>query len=130
MYLNTHFDYQPAAIDHSSRLLGEWAGQAGRNIPVVISGDFNANKDSAAYRHLLAKGRLADAYRLVNPGGRAEEATFHAYGQPDQLSPIDWILVSHNLKVMEAAVDHAHKDGVFPSDHYPVTAVLDFESAE
>ncbi len=80
-FLNTHFDLMPEAIVNSARLVRGWAERTAARLPVVIGGDFNADKSSAAYE-MLADGRtLADAWRLANATG-ADEATFHAFGQP------------------------------------------------
>lgn len=126
VFLNTHFDYQPTAIDESARLLQQWIDQTIRDHPLIVTGDFNAGKDSAAYRQITTKGALFDAYRQVHPGGD-NEATFHGFGQASELTPIDWILVSDHFTVSDAAVDQSREGNLFPSDHYPVTAVLNWK---
>ncbi len=92
-------------------------------LPVVVGGDFNADKSSAAYE-MLADGRvLADAWRQANPAGE-DEATFHAFGQPGVAVAIDWVLASPALAVVDAAVDRARPGDLFPSDHYPLVVTL------
>jgi endonuclease/exonuclease/phosphatase family metal-dependent hydrolase len=124
-FLNTHFDYQPIAIDESARLLRRRVSETIQQHPVIVTGDFNADKASAAYRQLAVTGLLSDASRVVHPGGD-DEATFHGFGQPDQLTAIDWILVSDHFQVIDAAIDHTRAGNLFPSDHYPITAVLNW----
>ena len=122
-FLNTHFDLMPEAIVNSARLLRGWAERTAARLPVVLCGDFNADKSSAAYE-MLADGRtLADAWRLANPAG-GDEATFHAFGRPGVAAAIDWVLVSPALAVVTAAVDRARGGDLFPSDHYPVIVTL------
>lgn len=125
VYANTHFDYQPGAIDGAAGLLADWIDSWLPGLPVILTGDFNIGKDSPAYQRLTAPGRLMDALRLANPG-QPDAGTFHAFGLPFIQAPIDWLLVSEHFKAVEAGVE-THRDGdLFPSDHYPIWAVLDW----
>ena len=122
-FINTHFDLMPEAIVNSARLLRGWVERTAARLPVVLCGDFNADKSSAAYE-MLADGRtLADAWRLANPAS-ADETTFHAFGQPGVAAAIDWVLVSPSLAVAAAEIDRLRRGGLFPSDHYPVVVTL------
>lgn len=123
VFANTHFDYQPLAVEKAAGLLRRWLGHYRGRCPLIVSGDFNADKESRAYRLLTGEGMLFDAYRRVHPPGR-DEATFHAFGQAEARAPIDWILVSEHFEVVEAAVDTFQEGNCYPSDHYPLTAVL------
>ncbi|OGT90233.1 MAG: hypothetical protein A2286_04845 [Gammaproteobacteria bacterium RIFOXYA12_FULL_61_12] len=126
IYVNTHFDYEPTAIDGDALFLRQWLDQICEESPVIVTGDFNADKQSDAYRRLTGDGRLIDAFRQIHPSG-ADEATFHAFGRPEEMAPIDWILVSDHFRVLDAQIDRTHEGNLFPSDHYPVTAVLDWK---
>lgn len=126
VFVNTHFDYEPKATEESARLLRRWIERMAGEHPVILTGDFNADKSSVAYRHLTENGLLFDAYRQVHPEGD-NEATFHGFGQPSALSPIDWILVSDHFKVVDGIIDQSHQGDVFPSDHYPITALLEWK---
>ena len=126
VFLNTHFDYQSAAIRGAARLLRRWAEETSRQLPVVICGDFNAEKHSAAYRQLTAGSLLLDAHRQAHPG-QEDQPTFHAYGQEDQLMVIDWLLVSNHFKVQAAGVDMVHEGARYPSDHYPIWAGIEWQ---
>jgi endonuclease/exonuclease/phosphatase family metal-dependent hydrolase len=125
-YVNTHFDYEPTAIDGDARCLRQWIDQMRRETPLIVTGDFNADKDSNAYRILTDDGLLIDAFRQVHPNEK-DVATFHAFGREEEMASIDWILVSDHFRVLDAQIDHAHEGNLFPSDHYPVTAVLDWK---
>ncbi len=124
-YANTHFDYQPAAIDGASQLVAEWIDQTLARSALILSGDFNIGKDSPAYQRLTAPGRLADAHRLANPG-QPDLGTFHAFGLPFIQAPIDWLLVSEHFQALDAGVDTSREGNLFPSDHYPLWAALDW----
>lgn len=123
-FVNTHFDYQPAAIDEAAAMLRQWLDEAHKDSPVVVTGDFNADKDSAAYRRLTG-GALRDAYRQAHSRPDPDdEATFHGFGKPEALTAIDWILVSEHFRVVQAGVDRTRRGRLFSSDHYPVWAIL------
>ncbi|KGO35223.1 MAG: endonuclease/exonuclease/phosphatase family protein [Desulfoprunum sp.] len=126
-YVNTHFDYHPAAIVGNARCLRQWLEQIFRTSPLIVTGDFNAAKESDAYRLLAGDTMLIDAFRQVHPPGE-DEATFHAFGRQEERAPIDWILVSDHFRVVEARIDRSHEGKLFPSDHYPITAVLDWKA--
>lgn len=125
--INTHFDYEPAAIAGDARCLRRWLGSLPRHTPLILTGDFNAGKESDAYRLLTGDGRLFDAFRQVHPPGE-DEATFHAFGRLEERAAIDWILVSGHFRVVDAGIDRSHEGRLFPSDHYPITAVLDWQA--
>jgi endonuclease/exonuclease/phosphatase family metal-dependent hydrolase len=125
VFVNTHLDYQPQAGERAAERLRTWLRQSHSDVPIIVTGDFNANKDSAVYRLLTADGDLLDAYRQIHAGGEAE-GTFHDFGRSEVVAPIDWILVSDHFKVLDAGVDRSRAGHRFPSDHYPVTATLNW----
>jgi endonuclease/exonuclease/phosphatase family metal-dependent hydrolase len=127
VFVNTHFDYEPSAIEASARMLKEWIGEAIENHPFVLTGDFNADKNSPAYRQLTSDyPLLVDVFKI---GSFAEESegTFHGYGMESQPPPIDWILASGHFEVLHASIDRYHEGSRYPSDHYPVQAILDWK---
>ncbi len=121
--LNTHFDLMPQAIIDSARLLYGWAERTAARLPLVITGDFNAGKTSAAYAMLAGGTMLVDAWRRANPAG-GDEATYHDFGRPEAAAAIDWVLASPALAVAAAQIDRARPDGRYPSDHDPVVVTL------
>lgn len=125
-FANTHFDYQPLAIEASARLLYGWAEQVQRESPLLLTGDFNADKNSTAYQRLTSPSGLLDAHRSAHPGAD-DEVTFHAYGKPDQYAAIDWLLISNHFRVIETGIDHFQAGNVYPSDHFPVHARVEWE---
>jgi endonuclease/exonuclease/phosphatase family metal-dependent hydrolase len=128
-YVNTHFDYEPTAIEGDARVLRQWLDRIRQDTDtaLIVTGDFNADKDSNAYRLLTGDGTLIDALRRIQPHGE-DEATFHAYGLQEEMAAIDWILVSDHFRVLEARIDRSRQGNLFPSDHYPITAVLDWKA--
>jgi endonuclease/exonuclease/phosphatase family metal-dependent hydrolase len=126
-YVNTHFDYQPAAVDGDADCLRQWLNQRGKETPLIVTADFNANKQSNAYRLLTGDGALIDAYCQAHPH-QADAPTFHGFGRPEEPTDIDWILVSPHFRVLDAQIDRFRQGNLFPSDHYPITAVLDWKA--
>lgn len=126
LFVNTHFDYEPAAIDGDARYLRQWIEQLNLQLPLIITGDFNSDKHSDAFGILTGKADLFDAFRRLRPQ-KEDESTFHAFGRPEHMMPIDWILISCHFKVLAAQIDRTHQGNLYPSDHYPITAVLDWE---
>ncbi len=122
-FVNTHVDYQRLARNNSARLLARWIEQRDRQLPVIVTGDFNAGKNSAAYRRLVDDGPLFDA---GGPARRARqsEGSFHGFGTVAKPTAIDWILASRHFVAVAGGVDHRREGERFASDHYPVTAVL------
>jgi len=127
VYVNTHFDFEPTAIDGDARCLRHWLDQFRAQTPLIVTGDFNAAKESDAYRLLTGDGALLDALRQVHPPGE-DDATFHAFGREEERAAIDWILATGHFRVLEAQIDRSRQGNLFPSDHYPVTAVLDWKA--
>jgi endonuclease/exonuclease/phosphatase family metal-dependent hydrolase len=139
LYFNTHWDHMgKTARLESGKLMRrrveeqvakERAADKGTGLGVLITGDFNSTEDTDAYRALIGKDggadpRLADAFREAHPDRKPDEASFHAFSGKREGSRIDFILHSPDWTVKRAEIDHTDKDGRYPSDHFPVTAVL------
>ncbi len=130
LWINTHFDHRgKQARLEAARQLRRFAAGQGAGLPLIITGDFNAEPGSAPYRALLDTGEdqmaLTDAYAATHTGGTtADRATSHGYRLPPTGPHIDWILVSPSFRVRTVDIDRHHDGERFPSDHFPVTALL------
>jgi endonuclease/exonuclease/phosphatase family metal-dependent hydrolase len=127
---NTHFDvFGARARVESARLLRAKMHLIAGNLPCIITGDFNDQPGSEPYQTLLAgdgkSTRLTDVYRASNPRPRPDgEGTRHKFKGATDGPRIDWILTSAGFQPTQAQILHANRDGKFPSDHFPVVAVL------
>jgi len=129
---NTHFDFRgEIARRESARLLRYHVVSLGLERPIIVMGDFNCGEDDLPYRTLLggedeasAANTLVDAYRSRHLRNGQSEATRHDFGRQTTGARMDWILHSRRLETLRADIDRTAYDGRFPSDHYPVTAVL------
>ena len=71
------------------------------------------------------KSRLVDTYRAAHPKRAEGEGTFSGFKSDGvRGSRIDWIGANEHWKVTSASIDHTSKNGRTPSDHFPITAVL------
>ena len=91
----------------------------------------NINEDNPAYAVFVrptAPGaiRWIDAYRTVHPERRPDEASFNGFKPVVDGSRIDFIFHTADFAATAAAIDRTSRDGRYPSDHYPVTAVLEW----
>jgi endonuclease/exonuclease/phosphatase family metal-dependent hydrolase len=130
--VNAHFDHVgEVARRESARLLRERSLTIAGGLPLVIAGDFNAPADANAdgpYALLTtpaggAGSGFVDTYRSLSPPG-PDEGTYHAFAGTTTGARIDWILVSPDIAPVAAAIDRTSRAGRYPSDHFPVTAVV------
>lgn len=123
---NTHFphtDEAEALRRRCAQLLLERIERIAGTAPVVLTGDFNSHPGSAAHRLLTTT--LTDAW-MAAPKPKGPASTFHGFtGTPETDARIDWILLRHfGIHSVETIVDH--RDALYPSDHYPVVADLEW----
>ena len=121
-FFNTHLPYRDQDEDARSKGAKEILGRLEalpKNVPIVLTGDFNTSP--ASHAHALLTGLLTDA-RTSAPEHAGPDKTFHNFtGTPDQR--IDWIL-TRGFTAMRADTITVHEGAVYPSDHFPVLAVL------
>ncbi len=94
-----------------------------RTVPTLLAGDFNAGETSAPIAFLENAG-FSDTYRIIWPdAGRS--GTFNAFRGRDDGDKIDYIFCTRGLRILDAAIIKTHRDGRYPSDHFPVLAVVE-----
>ena len=126
VFLNTHFDPAPMAAEKSAVLLRRWAASETSRNPIIVTADFNLDKNGDTYSRLLDGALLVDAHRQLHPGRNADQ-TYHGYGKAEgDAAPLDGILASRHFRAVAADIDTYHEDELFPSDHYPLTAELEW----
>ncbi|MDB6027771.1 MAG: putative endonuclease/exonuclease/phosphatase family protein [Verrucomicrobiales bacterium] len=133
LFVNTHFDHKGVlARENSSRMLVERLPDLAKGRPIILTGDFNVHEDSAAYTKLMnrkegVKPWLMDSYRELHPSRSAEEASFNGFNDVTRGSRIDFIFHTPDIKPVSATIEHVFPQGRFASDHYAITAVLEFK---
>lgn len=132
---NTHFDHrgQVARVE-SARLLRRKVQDITAGAPAVVLGDFNAPATLQAGEpyHIIIEGsaqqpRWTDTYGAVHPPPETDSGTFHGFEGVSTGPRIDWIVITAGLMITDAKIVRHQYACRYPSDHFPVTAVLDFE---
>ena len=125
--LNTHFPYRAEdgeARLKAARMIRQHIDALAPGIPVILTGDFNTEPDSAV--HALLTDALTDA-RVTAPVKAGPEATYHAYqGTGDRR--IDWIL-SRGFRAERVETVADRRGALYPSNHFPVVADLAWPAA-
>ena len=126
---NTHLSLRRGTRQYASaQLIADRVAALPAGSAVVVTGDFNASAgDTETWRIATAQG-LRDAWLAA---GRRQGPPFtsNGFGPPppqDQVWRIDWILVGGPLVVRTAQTVVHDDNGRYPSDHYPVAALLDW----
>ena len=127
--LNTHFDnVSGEARAHAAQLIRQKLAALAQGLPTIVMGDMNEGEDSVPLKTLLGTAAdvpLFDSFREVVPQPGKDEATFHNFSGDTAGSRIDFVLHSHDFKATGASIVHTNFGGRYPSDHFPVTAVLE-----
>lgn len=130
VFANTHFDHRGVvARREAARVLSERLNPIAAGVPAILTGDFNITEDNPAYQVLVQPAnpawiRWIDSYRTLHPQRRPDEASYSNFKGTVQGSRIDFIFHTAHFRATAAAIDRFSRDGRYPSDHYPVTAIL------
>jgi endonuclease/exonuclease/phosphatase family metal-dependent hydrolase len=115
----THFDHRgETARLESAHLI---ARHAEDGPPAVVMGDLNAREDSHPLQVFFDLG-YRSAFRMLHP--ESDTGTFNGFRDPSGGARIDHILVDSRLAPHRAEILVERVDGVWPSDHFAVTAVV------
>lgn len=121
---NTHLDnVSPWARLYSIDLILENIKHQNEieQMPVILTGDFNARPDSKVIYKLMNN----DCIKLINVF--TGEGTYHGmrykYGKYYHRQ-YDYIFVSDDINVNAVYLDKTVHDNIYPSDHYPLIAEL------
>jgi endonuclease/exonuclease/phosphatase family metal-dependent hydrolase len=124
---NTHLPYrdedEPARVRSAQLLLSRIAALP-KEVPVVVTGDFNSEPGSDTWRTLTAALRDARASAAQVDGPRL---TFQGFGGSERRQ-IDGIFLRGFDATHFSTLD-ARPGGLYPSDHDPVVADLRFDTA-
>ena len=125
-FFNTHFAHRREDEDarlNSAKLIVERIRAIAGASPVIVTGDFNAPAGGAVHAAMLAGG-LQDTRAIARDKG-GPEGTFHGFSGTPGEGRIDWILVSSHWKVDRNETLTFHDGPRYPSDHFPILAVLE-----
>ncbi len=122
-HFNAHFDNSGSISRvEAIALISEKA--SAYDMPVVFTGDLNAKEGKLMYQRAIEAGFRDTKYlAAVSDTG----ATYHGYMGQDKINdkPIDYIFVNSYCESVELYDVVTEKiNGIYPSDHFPVTAKL------
>lgn len=129
---NTHFDHVcwPART-LGVRIILEYMHRLNlrEKLPTILMGDLNAHPASKAVRMLSENLHPYTDIHLTNIYSRFDEEkihnSYHGFrGVCKGRRPIDYIFVSDDFKIEDAYLDRSNRNGYYPSDHFPLVAVL------
>src|SRR5688500_7188346 len=131
VFMNTHWDHvSSTARINSATLMREKIRELSSDIPVIVTGDFNADQGGDAYQRMRGIDNfdtvrnLQDTYRNIHPDDAATVGTAHGFDGRAGDGRIDWILHDNDFTTLDADIVRTSYDGFYPSDHFPITAVL------
>ena len=119
---DTHFPYRPeddGARTKAARLIADRIA-ADDGLPAILTGDFNAGAGSDA--HAVLARQLYDVWQFA-PQIDGPTPDHHGFLGGTPTRRIDWILL-RGFAVTQARAIGTHRDGRYPSDHYPIMADL------
>jgi endonuclease/exonuclease/phosphatase family metal-dependent hydrolase len=131
---NTHLDHRSQiSREKSVRLIANVAQTRSYQDPFVLMGDFNAGEDNPSIEYILGKNGsdsspipMVDSYRNIHP---KEEVvgTFNGFKGDEDGAKIDYIFVEPEAEIIDAKIIRTNTKGRYPSDHFPVTALIQFD---
>lgn len=141
-HYNVHLDHRDATSRRSSvvRLMKHIAGRR-TDDPFVVTGDFNTAESSPTMAFLRGSRTLPDArgdayanplplvdtYRCLHPDA-PDSGTAGGFRGRRKGPKIDHVLVARGAgTIREAEILHTDEDGRYPSDHFPVTAIVEWK---
>ncbi|MEW5734771.1 MAG: endonuclease/exonuclease/phosphatase family protein [Thermodesulfobacteriota bacterium] len=130
-FADTHFDFAENVQNQSALLVQQAIEECAPGMPAIIAGDFNTRPGSSC--HALFTCNTRDRNPLLGPPFRdalessCTPGTHHGFtGHADEKTGrIDWILFRGAMALKESFVITESFEGFYPSDHFPVMAVLE-----
>jgi endonuclease/exonuclease/phosphatase family metal-dependent hydrolase len=124
---NTHFDvFGSRARVESAKMLQQRMTTIAAGMPSIVTGDFNDEPGSKAYRTLMAGGNpLSDTFYTLHASAKRDiQGTRHDYSGDTDGPRIDWIMTTSGFTTVDSSIGHTRQGSKYPSDHFPVMAVL------
>ena len=124
--LNTHLDNaSQEARTNGAALIKERLSRMNNELPVVITGDMNAESDNPAYTKMTSAMFPMQDTSKTGKQAKGPEYTFHAFGQlpADKRRKVDYIFVSDQVNVKKSQIYDSHLgEGIYLSDHNALSA--------
>mgnify|MGYP003309940058 CR=1 FL=1 len=142
-FINTHFDHvsELARIKSAEMIAKFIAGLKDKDVPVILTGDFNQYRYSKSLTYLIGSPALIDEHVQISPAplrdvysdshpGEPDCRTYHAFHKRQtRNNRIDFIFLRGPMRIVSSQIIRHDENDPCPSDHYPVSAVLEFGTA-
>ncbi|MEH6703763.1 endonuclease/exonuclease/phosphatase family protein [Galbibacter orientalis] len=129
LVFNTHFDHvgNVARLESSKLILKKMKELNPKNLPVVLTGDFNL--DSTSEGVVAIKKEMLDSHLEAGENAFGPDGTFNGFHfEKPVKNKIDFVFISKNdFSVLKSGILSDSKNLKYPSDHFPVIAYLDFK---
>lgn len=128
-YFNTHFDHiGKVARRESAHLLLKQVAKIAGDMPVIVTGDFNANINDEPIKIIMDVNdplHLTDSKTISETPHFGPSGTFTAFKQKEESDfPIDFIFIKNNVEILKHATLSPSWKGRFASDHFSVFAKI------
>ncbi len=121
--INIHLDHgNPATrVFQTEVLINEAKKLNPTNLPIIMLGDFNEGPSGEVRSLITSALSIYDPWERF---GFKEEGSHHKFGTLKDTLRIDWVLCDQRLICEEISFDKTHQNNLYPSDHYPLRAVI------
>lgn len=128
IFMNTHFDHVGVeARKESAKLILTKAKELAKNLPLILTGDFNIDENNEAFFTLSKSGVVEDTYDLAEIVYEPN-SSFNSWGKSiKEKGRIDHIFITKPFKVHKYGILTDTYMGKFPSDHFPVYVELNWK---
>ncbi|MGB5170166.1 MAG: endonuclease/exonuclease/phosphatase family protein [Eudoraea sp.] len=129
---NTHFDHEgEEARRKSARLIVEKINLLNKaKYPVILMGDFNLEPTTESISFL--KSAFNDSHELAGDSAFGPEGTFNGFQFNKAVTRrLDYVFLSKgNINLLKYGILSDSKNLKYPSDHFPVFAIISFNEKE
>ena len=133
-YFNTHFAYEDEEIRfREAQILIEQIKNITNTFDLtsmkrfILSGDYNAMPFEKAI-NLITEQKVTDLQDTINAitlEPNVDYGTFHAFTGLANGTRIDYVFSSKDFELVDyQIIKVVRKDGLFPSDHFPIIAKI------
>lgn len=132
MSINTHFDHVGVEARRKGALLIiDKIRQIVGDAPAVLTGDFNVDCHSEAYRTITTNDFVLRDAHVIAEKSSGPHYTYHNWGRQTGLNnlKIDFVFVTKDVKVLRSQIPYIHTENVahpYMSDHQPVLTTIRF----
>lgn len=128
--VNLHLDHKSQlAKEEQMKLALAEAKQYATDYPQLLTGDLNSTMANPVYQLIKNEG-WKDTYTAIHgetePGFTVHTFKGDAYIPKKDAGKIDFIFTKGPIKAINAAIIKDHQANLYPSDHYFVSADIDF----